>query len=77
MSTYLQELTIRLSTGVGKLPDAFRARHTEYLLQQINDDGGFSGREGGSDLYYTGFGLRSLAVLGELYGSPAEKAAEF
>ena len=28
-----------------------------------NLDGGWSGREGESDLYYTGFALRGLAVL--------------
>ena len=27
-------------------------------------DGGFAGREPGSDLYYTGFAVRGLAVLG-------------
>lgn len=77
MLTYLQQLTIRLSTGVEKLPGEFRARHVRYLLQQVRDDGGFSGREGESDLYYTGFGLRSLAVLGELHGQTAERAAMF
>jgi len=54
-----------------------RARHSRYLLSKQRDDGGFAGREGGSDLYYTGFALRSLAMLGELYGEPAERAAGF
>ncbi|MEE2641078.1 MAG: prenyltransferase/squalene oxidase repeat-containing protein [Planctomycetota bacterium] len=76
-STYLQELTIRLGTGLGKLPEAFRQRHTNYLLAQMKPDGGFGGREGGSDLYYTGFGLRSLAILGELHGEVAESAGNF
>src|SRR5437868_7128251 len=31
----------------------------------------------GSDLYYTGFGLRGLAILGELHGEPAQRAARF
>ena len=77
MSTYLQQLTIRLSTGIEKLPGEFRARHAGYLLQQVKEDGGFAGREGESDLYYTGFGLRSLAILGELHGQTAERAAKF
>lgn len=77
MSSYLQELTIRLTTGIEKLPEEFRTRHTRYLLAQMQPDGGFAGREGESDLYYTGFGLRTLAILGELYGETAVKATHF
>lgn len=75
--SYLQELTIRLATGAGKLPESYRALQSQYLIRQMRPDGGFAGREGESDLYYTGFGLRSLAVLGQLYGGTAERAAEF
>lgn len=35
------------------------------------------GREGGSDLYYTAFALRSLAILGALTGDVAERASGF
>lgn len=71
---YLEALTIRLSRGIAALPDAVRQRHADYLLQAQREDGGFAGREGGSDLYYTGFALRSLAMLGELHGPVAEQA---
>jgi geranylgeranyl transferase type-2 subunit beta len=74
---YLQDLTIRLAEGVGRLPEAMRQRHATFLKAKQNADGGFAGREGGSDLYYTGFALRSLAILGELHGDVAEKAANF
>jgi geranylgeranyl transferase type-2 subunit beta len=77
MPAYLEELTIRLATGVAQLPEEFRQRQSRYLLSAQRDDGGFAGREGGSDLYYTGFALRSLAILGDLYGEAAEKAAKF
>lgn len=77
METYLQELTIRLATGIGQLSDATRSRHADYLLSAQQADGGFAGREGGSDLYYTGFALRSLSILGELHGTTAECAAAF
>lgn len=77
ISSYLQQLTIRLSSGIELLPEDFRQRQTRYLISQIKPDGGFGGREGGSDLYYTGFGLRSLAILGELYGEVADKAAQY
>ena len=74
---YLEDLTLRLSRGIAELPEEYRARQVSYLLAAQREDGGFAGREGGSDLYYTGFALRSLAMLGELYGPPAELAAKF
>src|SRR4051812_42085118 len=77
MPTYLEELTLRLAAGIAELPEEMRARHSRYLLSKQREDGGFAGREGGSDLYYTGFALRSLAMLGDLYGSPAARAARF
>src|SRR5580658_8456921 len=54
-----------------------RERNITYLLEAQNPDGGFSGREGGSDLYYTGFALRSLAVLQGLTPELCEKTAGF
>ncbi len=77
MPAYLQELTIRLTTGLANVPESVREKHAAYLLAQQRVDGGFAGREGDSDLYYTGFVLRALAILGHLYGPCAEKAAEF
>ncbi|MEX2175925.1 MAG: prenyltransferase/squalene oxidase repeat-containing protein [Pirellulaceae bacterium] len=77
MPSYLERLTLRLAAGIATLPVETRARHAHYLLDAQRDDGGFAGREGGSDLYYTGFALRGLALLGELYGPPADKAATF
>lgn len=77
MLTYLVELTVRLSIGVASLPEPVRRRHVDYLLGSQREDGGFAGRQGDSDLYYTGFGLRGLAVLGQLEGQPAERAAAF
>lgn len=75
--SYLVDLTVRLATGLGQLSEATRARHASYLKAAQRDDGGFAGREGGSDLYYTGFALRGLAILGELEGAVAERAASF
>jgi geranylgeranyl transferase type-2 subunit beta len=77
MPNYLEDLTLRLAIGIAELPEGVRAPHARYLLASQRDDGGFAGREGGSDLYYTSFALRSLAMLGELYGPPAERAAAF
>lgn len=77
MHPYLQQLTLRLANGVSLLPDSTIAKHAAYFRGMQRPDGGFAGREGESDLYYTGFGLRAMSVLGELYGAPAEQAAKF
>ena len=74
---YLTRLTTRLLDGVERLPADLKARHAAYLLAAQNADGGFSGREGESDLYYTGFALRSLAVLQALSPEVCERAAGF
>src|SRR5438093_10167193 len=74
---YLESLTNRLMEGVARLPQETRQRHIGYLQAAQNADGGFSGREGGSDLYYTGFGLRGLAVLSSLTPEICERASGF
>jgi len=77
MSAYLQNLTVRLAQGVGKLPEETRKIHTDYFLAAQKPDGGFGGREGESDLYYTTFAMRGLSILGELYGEVAERVEGF
>lgn len=77
MPSYLENLTLRLAVGANRLDEKVRARHAEFVKRAQNEDGGFSGRQGGSDLYYTGFGLRGLALLGELDGEPAQRAAKY
>lgn len=74
---YLQRLTGRLIDGVDRLPADFRRRHAAWVAARQNPDGGFPGREGGSDLYYTGFALRALAVLQGLESEPCDRAATF
>src|ERR1700694_3814741 len=74
---YLLDLTIRLAEGLARVPEPVRARHASYLLSIQNPDGGFSGREGGSDLYYTGFGLRGLTVLDALTPEICSRAASY
>jgi len=76
-STYLQQLTVRLGTGVGRLAPETRELHGRFLKQAQHDDGGFAGRMGESDLYYTSFALRALAILGELHGEVAQRARAF
>lgn len=74
---YLERLTIQLTAGAALLPDALRVRHAAYIHRLQREDGGWGGREGSSDLYYTSFALRSLAILGELQGTVADNASRF
>lgn len=77
MPSYLTELTVRLATSLGRLEEDDRRRHADFFKSAAQSDGGFAGREGGSDLYYTGFALRGLALLGQLEGELAQSAAGF
>lgn len=63
---YLVDLALRLAAGLEKLPPASLDKHRTFILNQQQPDGGFAGRETGSDLYYTGFAVRSLGILGGL-----------
>jgi geranylgeranyl transferase type-2 subunit beta len=70
-------LTVRLIDGLECVPGDVKDRHVAYIHGKQRPDGGFPGREGGSDLYYTGFALRSLAVLQALTPEVCEGAAGF
>jgi len=75
--TYLERLTLALTYGASRLPESVTVPHSNYILQQQREDGGWAGREGESDLYYTSFALRSLAFLGLLEGDVAHRSGEF
>jgi geranylgeranyl transferase type-2 subunit beta len=74
---YLTRLTTRLLDGVERLPAPVRERTARFVLGKQLPDGGWPGREGGSDVYYTGFALRSLAVLQALDPTVCTNAAGF
>ena len=61
---YLHELDAKVAEGVASLPGRFRRRQVARLVAAQQADGGFPGRQGGSDLYYTSFALRAFDVLG-------------
>jgi len=75
--SYLGNLTLRLAAGAMQLPDSFRDRHAHFLTQAQREDGGFAGRQGQSDLYYTGFAVRGLALLAALTEDQAQRTADF
>ncbi len=63
---YLVRLGTRLAAGLSSMPTAQKEKHRNFLLGFQCADGGFRGREGDSDLYYTSFAVRGLAMLDAL-----------
>lgn len=60
----MDELADAVREGIALLPGRFARRQRRYLSAAQRPDGGFAGRRGGSDLYYTSFALRTAdAVL--------------
>lgn len=77
MAHYLEQLNQHLDEGAARLPDKLRERHASYLRAKQNADGGFPGRDEASDLYYTGFALRGLALLDALTPEICERTGQF
>jgi len=51
-----------ISNGLGLLDPAFTLRHAAYVRHLQDPCGGFPGRRGAADLYYTDFAVRILAL---------------
>ena len=76
-ASYLQDLTLRLAVGAANLSPHLRTQQAAWLAAQQRADGGFAGREGESDPYYTAFALRGLWILDALDEQIGRRAADF
>lgn len=74
---YLISLGTRVAAGLAKFAPERRERHRQFILSRQQHDGGFKGREGDSDLYYTSFAVRGLAVLGGMTTNEAQQIGRF
>ncbi len=74
---FLIDLAARLQQGASAFQIEFRAKHATFFRSLQLPDGGFRGREGDSDLYYTSFAVRGLAMLNELTPDDCQKIAGF
>lgn len=74
---YLFALADRVAKGLRQIDPQRLERHRQFLMSQQMEDGGFRGREGDSDLYYTGFAIRGLAITGGLDESLRESVTAF
>ncbi|MEI6518518.1 MAG: prenyltransferase/squalene oxidase repeat-containing protein [bacterium] len=63
MSIYLEILDETLRAGWGMLPEKLLQKHLQFIIEQQQSDGGFAGRMGGSDPYYTDFALRVVTII--------------
>src|SRR5215470_3203613 len=75
--SFLLRLTKRLANELRRLDPERAARHVNFILRFRQADGGFAGREGGSDLYYTSFAVRALALLDALDQSRCQDIATY
>ncbi|MHB1461949.1 MAG: prenyltransferase/squalene oxidase repeat-containing protein [Armatimonadota bacterium] len=60
---FLEALDGMLQTGARSLGQALRNHIAQFTTSQQSPDGGFCGRQGHSDLYYTDFGFRTLCLV--------------
>lgn len=74
---YLIRLGNRLTSGLSHISEDRRLQHREFLLSFQENDGGFRGREGDSDLYYTSFAVRGLMMLGGMNSEVAGRLKDY
>ena len=74
---YLLQLGNRIASGLTRLEPERRERHRQFIFSRQQRDGGFLGREGDSDLYYTSFAVRGLGVLGGMSAEEATHVGRF
>lgn len=74
---YLVRLGNRLNQGLQGFSSVRRDTHAQFLLQFQQSDGGFRGRDGDSDLYYTSFAIRALWMLDRLTPDIGASVSEY
>jgi geranylgeranyl transferase type-2 subunit beta len=73
---FLTRLADLLRAGLAGMDEGRAARHADAVMSFRQAGGGFAGRRGGPDPYYTVFALRALEALGRLdLGLAAQDAA--
>ena len=73
----MDDLTPQIRKGLDRLAGGFDVAHAGYVARGQGPDGGWPGRQGASDLYYTAFALRAADLLGCDARTLWTRAAEF
>ena len=74
---YLLELVGRLSEGCGRQTEQQRENWAQAVKGFQTNDGGFRGRSDESDIYYTAFAVRTLAIIDGLDDVTAERIRKY
>lgn len=74
---FLFSLADRLQTGADRLPPELRSKCANAVLVRQKSDGGWGGRDGDSDLYYTSFAIRALTMISSIDDAVLERSAGF
>lgn len=74
---FLALLTCGLKEQKPPLPEQIAARHGAYVRSRLCANGGFAGRRGTANPYYTDFGLNALHLVGRLDEATALAVAGF
>lgn len=74
---YLVRLAERLTNALAPMDADRRQRHRDFIASRQQSDGGFGGRQGDSDLYYTSFAVRGLGMLGGMTTEECASIAKF
>lgn len=74
---YWLHLSLTLQEGLERWPRQVLEPQRRFILSRQQSDGGFRGRAEASDLYYTSFALRTLAVLQALDVETGRRAAAY
>jgi geranylgeranyl transferase type-2 subunit beta len=75
--SFLSTLAEQTRAGLAVLPPDLLNSHTRFILSQQTPDGGFCGRRGAGDLYYTAFATRALHGLNALSDDLKQQIASF
>lgn len=74
---YLIRLGNRLAEGLQEFSEDRRQRNRQFIFSFQLEDGGFRGRDGDSDLYYTSFAVRGLMMLGGIDADDANRISDY
>lgn len=77
VSHYLTSFSLRLMEAATHLDPEIKVAASSWLLSHCSPDGGFVSRRGKSDIYYTGFALRSLLLIGHLDEKTAVQSGDY
>ncbi|MGL6195729.1 MAG: prenyltransferase/squalene oxidase repeat-containing protein, partial [Thermoguttaceae bacterium] len=80
MTPFIAKLTLQIASGTAKLDEEYKNSVANFFISMQDQTGekagGFRGRKGTGDLYYTGFALRGLALLGKLVDDNTARSVE-